>query len=141
MTRRGSLRASDADREAVTVRLRDAASEGRLEPDELEERVDAALRARTYGELSRLVADLPGERLRSGRRARSLLGPLVRFALMATAVLVAVTIVVAVVALLLLAAAVWCVACLVVWIVWRRSRRRFAAVSARVHPTRPAGLL
>lgn len=54
-----SLRAADSDREAVTERLRRAAAEGRLEPDELEDRVHTALRARTYGELDRVVADLP----------------------------------------------------------------------------------
>ena len=62
MRRFESLRASDADRDAVTDRLREAAGEGRLEPEELEERVHAALRARTYGELGRLVADLPSDR-------------------------------------------------------------------------------
>ena len=61
MARHSSLRASDADREAVTERLREAAGEGRLEPDELEERLHATLRARTYGELDRVVADLPAE--------------------------------------------------------------------------------
>ena len=59
MARHSSLRASDADREAVTERLRQAAGEGRLEPEELEDRLHTALRARTYGELDRVVADLP----------------------------------------------------------------------------------
>jgi hypothetical protein len=62
MPRQSSLRAADADREAVTERLREAAAEGRLEPDELEDRVHTALRARTYGELERVVADLPAAR-------------------------------------------------------------------------------
>jgi hypothetical protein len=67
MNRHSSLRASDADRDAVTERLRRAAVEGRLEPDELEERVGLALRARTYGDLGRLLSDLPGARAkRSG---------------------------------------------------------------------------
>ena len=60
MSRDSSLRASDADREAVTERLRTAAAEGRLEPDELEERLHTTLRARTYGELDLVLADLPG---------------------------------------------------------------------------------
>ena len=60
MTRYEALRASDADRDAVIDRLRKAAGEGRLEPEELEQRVGYALRARTYGELERLLADLPG---------------------------------------------------------------------------------
>ncbi|MFE9250512.1 DUF1707 domain-containing protein [Streptomyces sp. NPDC007088] len=54
------LRASHADRDAVVDLLREAAGEGRLELDELEERVERALRARTYGELAPLTADLPG---------------------------------------------------------------------------------
>ena len=71
MARHSSLRASDADREAVTERLRQAAGEGRLEPEELEDRLHTALRARTYGELDRVVADLPakGVAFRRGRAA------------------------------------------------------------------------
>jgi hypothetical protein len=53
------LRASDADRERVADRLRAAAGEGRLTPDELEERVERALSARTDAELEPLVSDLP----------------------------------------------------------------------------------
>lgn len=53
-------RAADADREAVAERLRVAAGDGRLEPWELEERLDRAYGAKTYGELATLVADLPG---------------------------------------------------------------------------------
>ena len=60
MPRQSSLRASDADRETVTERLREAAGEGRLEPDELEERLHATLRARTYGDLDLVLVDLPG---------------------------------------------------------------------------------
>jgi hypothetical protein len=56
-----SLRASDADRDAVAERLRRAAVEGRLEPEELEERLHAALRARTYGDLQPLLNDLPAQ--------------------------------------------------------------------------------
>ena len=59
MTRRALLRASDGDREHVAERLRLAATEGRLLPEEFEERLGAALSARTYGELDALVADLP----------------------------------------------------------------------------------
>jgi hypothetical protein len=53
------MRAGDADRERTAGRLRDAAVEGRLGSDELEERLEAALGASTLGELERLVADLP----------------------------------------------------------------------------------
>src|SRR2546430_963225 len=56
---RSRLRASDADREAVAERLRNAAAEGRLLAHELEERVARALRASTYGELDAVVVDLP----------------------------------------------------------------------------------
>ncbi|MFD3545910.1 DUF1707 domain-containing protein [Streptomyces sp. NPDC058655] len=54
------LRASDADRERVVERLRDAVAEGRLDMEEFEERLDAAYRSRTYGELEPLTRDLPG---------------------------------------------------------------------------------
>jgi Domain of unknown function (DUF1707)/2TM domain len=64
-----AIRAGDADREQVVDRLRRAAAEGRLDADELEQRVETALRARTHGELVPLTADLPGERRRA-RRAR-----------------------------------------------------------------------
>jgi hypothetical protein len=54
------MRASDADREAVTTRLRDHYAEGRLNQDELDERVSAALGAKTFGDLRTLTTDLPG---------------------------------------------------------------------------------
>jgi hypothetical protein len=54
-----ALRASDSDRESVAERLRHATAEGRLGPDELGERLEALFASRTYGELDRLVADLP----------------------------------------------------------------------------------
>ncbi|MEU5715604.1 DUF1707 domain-containing protein [Streptomyces sp. NPDC020403] len=53
------MRASDAERERVAETLRDAVAEGRLEMDEFEQRLDAAYRARTHGELEPLVSDLP----------------------------------------------------------------------------------
>lgn len=53
------LRASDADRERVVDRLRDAVAEGRLDMEEFEERLDAAYRSRTYAELEPLTRDLP----------------------------------------------------------------------------------
>jgi hypothetical protein len=54
------MRVSDAEREAVTTRLRDHYAEGRLTHDELDERVSAALSAKTFGELRTLTTDLPG---------------------------------------------------------------------------------
>ena len=59
MTKRAVLRAADADREQVAERLRRAAAEGRLLTEELEERLGAALSAKTYGELDAIVSDLP----------------------------------------------------------------------------------
>ncbi|NEY36133.1 DUF1707 domain-containing protein [Streptomyces sp. PRKS01-65] len=53
------LRASDADRERVAEILGDALAEGRLDMPEFEQRLDAAYRARTYGELAPLTRDLP----------------------------------------------------------------------------------
>jgi hypothetical protein len=61
MARHSSLRASDADRDAVAERLRQAAVEGRLDPDELEQRLHRALRAKTYGDLDGLLDDLPAK--------------------------------------------------------------------------------
>jgi Domain of unknown function (DUF1707)/Cell wall-active antibiotics response 4TMS YvqF len=59
-------RASDAEREAVVARLRDAAGEGRLTVEELAERIDAAYAAKTRAELEPLTADLPAPAERSG---------------------------------------------------------------------------
>ena len=53
------MRASDADREQVAEFLRHAAGEGRLLVDELEDRLGAALSAKTYAELDAITADLP----------------------------------------------------------------------------------
>src|SRR4051812_2527436 len=55
-------RASDAEREAAVGALRTAAHEGRLDVDELEERVAAAYAAKTRGELMTLLDDLPSAR-------------------------------------------------------------------------------
>jgi len=55
----GGLRASHTDRDTVVEQLRVAAGDGRLTPEELDERLEAALTAKTYGELSALTADLP----------------------------------------------------------------------------------
>jgi hypothetical protein len=55
----GSIRASDADRERLADELREHAVAGRLETDELEERLSAAYSARTTAELAALRHDLP----------------------------------------------------------------------------------
>jgi hypothetical protein len=54
-----ALRASHADRDRVVDVLTGAAGDGRLTTEELDERVEAALTARTLGELAVLTADLP----------------------------------------------------------------------------------
>ena len=53
------LRASHEDRDRAVEILRVAAGDGRLTAAELDERVEAALTARTRGELAALTADLP----------------------------------------------------------------------------------
>ena len=52
------LRASDADREAAAERLRQACLEGRLDSDELEQRLEAAYAGRFVADLERLTADV-----------------------------------------------------------------------------------
>lgn len=59
MSKRGTLRASDSDRDQIVDRLQRAATEGRIAAEELEQRVGSALKARTYNELDATVADLP----------------------------------------------------------------------------------
>jgi hypothetical protein len=54
-----NLRVSHADRDQVAEQLRVAAGDGRLTADELDQRLETALTARTYGELEVLLADLP----------------------------------------------------------------------------------
>jgi hypothetical protein len=53
-----ALRASDADRDRVIELLRAALADGRLDPVEFDERLDATLAARTIDALSPLTADL-----------------------------------------------------------------------------------
>ncbi len=53
-----ALRASDADRDRVVEVLRAAVADGRLDPAEFDQRLDAALAARTIDALAPLTADL-----------------------------------------------------------------------------------
>ncbi|MFD6418864.1 DUF1707 domain-containing protein [Streptomyces sp. NPDC060194] len=53
------LRASHADRDRTVDVLRVAAGDGLLDADELDERLEIALSARTRGELAALTVDLP----------------------------------------------------------------------------------
>ncbi|RYB95021.1 DUF1707 and DUF2154 domain-containing protein [Nocardioides oleivorans] len=52
------MRISDADRQRVADVLRDAAGDGRLDIDELEERLEQTFAAKTYGELVPITLDL-----------------------------------------------------------------------------------
>jgi cobalamin biosynthesis protein CbiG len=58
------IRASDADRDHVVSLLQEHHAAGRLTAEEFGERLEAALRARTLGELDELLADLPHTDLR-----------------------------------------------------------------------------
>src|SRR5260370_26776799 len=58
---RSELRASHEDRDRVVEQLRVSAGDGRLTADELDERLELAMTARTYGELAKLVAALPAD--------------------------------------------------------------------------------
>jgi hypothetical protein len=56
---RAELRVSYEDRDRVAEQLRVAAGDGRLSAEELDERLEIALTARTYAELARVTRDLP----------------------------------------------------------------------------------
>jgi Domain of unknown function (DUF1707) len=56
---RGHLRAAHADRERVIEALKAAFAQGRLDTDELDDRVGRAFASRTYAELAALTADIP----------------------------------------------------------------------------------
>lgn len=69
---RGALRVSHEDRDQVAEALRVAAGDGRLTADELDERLEKALTARTYDDLAPLLSDLPA----AGAALAPLSGPL-----------------------------------------------------------------
>jgi hypothetical protein len=54
------LRAGDADRERTADELRRAHADGRIDSDELAERIGRCYESKTFGELQRLTADLLG---------------------------------------------------------------------------------
>lgn len=72
-----ALRASDAEREHVIELLRGAAGEGRLDLDELDERLTRAYASRTTSELEALTADVvaPGAAAVAGAAGRPLVRP------------------------------------------------------------------
>jgi fatty acid desaturase len=84
------LRASDGDRERVVDELRAHAADGRLTVEELEERVQQALAARTLGELADLTRDLPERRSPAVPRPRRSRRPDVPAFLAVMALLVAI---------------------------------------------------
>jgi len=55
-----ALRIGDAERDAAAADLGEHYAAGRLALDELHERLDAVLAAKTFGQLARIMADLPG---------------------------------------------------------------------------------
>src|ERR1700742_180324 len=63
------MRISDSDRDRAATQLRDYYAEGRLNSEELDERVTAALNAKTAGDLKRLMSDLPSSAPAAGGRA------------------------------------------------------------------------
>lgn len=60
------FRVGDADREQVAALLQQAVGEGKLTLDEFSDRMDATLAARTRGQLSAILVDLPGMELATG---------------------------------------------------------------------------
>jgi hypothetical protein len=60
------MRVSDAERERVASFLREQALEGRLDHEELDERLGRCYRAVTVGHLEELIADLPQRRVPAG---------------------------------------------------------------------------
>jgi DUF1707 SHOCT-like domain len=131
MSRRATLRASDADREQIAERLRKATAEGRLLAEELEERLEATFSARTYGELDAVVADLPSATSRPGTTVRPrerprpvMLNPIHVIALFILApVIVSLMIAAAVVVATLFSA--WGALLIVGWLVFGHARRSY----------------
>jgi hypothetical protein len=117
--KRANLRASDADREHVVSRLHKAATEGRIASEELEQRVAHALKAQTYGDLEKTVADLPGPRPRQRRTParRTPLGwTLATVRANPVLILFAVPVVAVTLAMMLAAAMIWMVLMVVVMV-------------------------
>ena len=71
-----NLRASDAERERAAERLRQSHAEGRLDMDEFQQRLERCYQAKTLGELSELVRDLPRPDEPEERRSFGWLRPL-----------------------------------------------------------------
>ena len=83
------LRASDSDREVAVERLRVAGMEGRLDSDELEDRLESAYAARWCSELDALVLDVTPPTPRSAPESLTFVRPARRVNGLALASLVA----------------------------------------------------
>ena len=70
-----NLRAGDEDRERIAERLRKSHTEGRLDIDEFQQRLEHCYTARTFGELDPLVRDLPRHDELAERRPSRWLSP------------------------------------------------------------------
>lgn len=70
-----ATRASDRDRDAVLQRVQEAFADGRLDDTEFDQRMRAALTAKTHGELDVLLTDLPAVSAPAGQAARPISGP------------------------------------------------------------------
>jgi Domain of unknown function (DUF1707) len=57
-----AMRIGDAERDVAAADLGDHYAAGRLDLDELHERLDAVFTAKTFGQLTRVMSDLPGAR-------------------------------------------------------------------------------
>jgi len=68
---RAEMRASHEDRDIIIDQLRVAAGDGRIDGEELDQRIEAAMTARTYGELDKLTKDLPASAQQAGVVRRS----------------------------------------------------------------------
>src|SRR3984893_11447033 len=62
-----ALRIGDAERDAAAADLGEHYAAGRLSLDELNERLDAVFASKTFGQLTRVLADLPGPGRLRGR--------------------------------------------------------------------------
>jgi uncharacterized membrane protein YdbT with pleckstrin-like domain len=123
-----SLRASDADREHVAERLRQAAVEGRLLAEELEQRLGETFKSRTYGELDAVVSDLPSDRV-SRRSERSAI-PFARPAMVVAIAVAAVAVIAVAILIITGLLAMWGLWALVAWWMFggRCARRRHRAL-------------
>jgi DUF1707 SHOCT-like domain len=76
---RGHLRAAHTDRERVVEVLKTAFAQGRLDTDELDDRVGRAFASRTYAELAALTADIPASQTSAGQTSagQTVAGPAV----------------------------------------------------------------